>query len=87
MALQNKTKSINLTATSVVSESNVAMFSANFDSQNLENMVPMRSILDSSAYRANRSEVMQDQTDFEVEAYALLDSMKKTNDVAPNETI
>ncbi|MEG2418487.1 MAG: hypothetical protein RSB35_06225 [Eubacterium sp.] len=87
MALQNKTKSINLTATSVVSGLNVAMFSANFDSQNLENMVPMRSILDSSAYRANRSEVMQDQTDFEVEAYALLDSMKKTNDVAPDETI
>ena len=87
MALQNKTKSINLTATSVVSGSNVAMFSANFDSQNLENMVPMRSILDSTAYRANRSEVMQDQTDFEAYAYALLDSMKTPNDVAPDETI
>ena len=87
MALQNKTKSINLTATSVVSGLSVAMFSANFDSQNLENMVPMRSILDSSAYRANRSEVMQDQTDFEVEAYALLDSMKTPNDVASDETI
>ena len=59
MALQNKTKSINLTATSVVSGSNVA----------------------------NRSEVMQDQTDFEVEAYALLDSMRKTNEVASDETI
>ena len=66
---------------------NVAMFSANFDSRNLENMVPMRSILDSTVYRANRSEVMQDQTDFEVEAYALLDSMKKQNDVANDETI
>ena len=87
MALQNKTKSINLTATSVVSGLSVAMFSANFDSQNLENMVPMRSILDSSAYRANRSEVMQDQTDFEAYAYALLDSMKTPNDVAPDETI
>ena len=59
MALQNKTKSINLTATSVVSGSNVA----------------------------NRSEMMQDQMDFEVEAYALLDSMRKTNEVASNETI
>ena len=87
MALLNKTKSFNLTATSVVSGSNVAMFSANFDSQNLENMVPMRSILDSTAYRANRSEVMQDQTDFEAYAYALLDSMKTPNDVAPDETI
>ena len=87
MALQNKTKSITLTATSVVSGSNVAMFSANFDSRNLENMVPMRSILDSTAYRANRSEVMQDQTDFEAYAYALLDSMKTPNDVAPDETI
>ena len=75
MALQNRTKSINLTANSVVDGVNVAMFTANFDSQNLENMAPMRSILDSAAYRANRSEVMQDQTDFEVEAYALLDSM------------
>ena len=59
MALQNKTKSINLTATSVVSGSNVA----------------------------NRSEMMQDQMDFEVEAYALLDSMRKTNEVASDETI
>ena len=59
MALQNKTKSITLAATSVVSGSNVA----------------------------NRSEVMQDQTDFEVEAYALLDSMRKTNEVASDETI
>ena len=59
MALQNKTKSITLTATSVVSGSNVA----------------------------NRSEVMQDQTDFEVEAYALLDSMEKQNEVASVETI
>ena len=59
MALQNKTKSINLTATSVVSGSNVA----------------------------NRSEVMQDQTDFEVEAYTLLDLMRKTNEVASDETI
>ena len=59
MVLQNKTKSINLTATSVVSGSNVA----------------------------NRSEVMQDQTDFEVEAYTLLDLMRKTNEVASDETI
>ena len=85
MALLNKTKSITLTANSVVDGVNVAIFSANFDSQNLENMAPMRSILDSVAYRANRSEVMQDQTDFEVEAYALLDSM--TPKEATNETI
>ena len=85
MALLNKTKSINLTANSAVDGVNVAMFSANFDSQNLENMAPMRSILDSVAYRANRSEVMQDQTDFEVEAYALLDSM--TPKESTNETI
>lgn len=85
MALQNKTKSINLTANSVVDGVNVAMFSANFGSQNLENMAPMRTILDSAAYRANRSEVMQDQTDFEVEAYALLDSM--TPKESTNETI
>ena len=87
MALQNKTKSINLMANSVVDGVNVAMFTANFDSQNFENMAPMRSILDSAAYRANRSEVMQDQTDFEVEAYALLDSMRKINEVANDETI
>lgn len=49
MALQNKTKSINLTANSVVDG------------------------------------VMQDQTEFEVEAYALLDSM--TPKESTNETI
>ena len=49
MALQNKTKSINLMANSVVDG------------------------------------VMQDQTEFEVEAYALLDSM--TTKEAANETV
>ena len=75
MALQNKAKSINLTANSVVDGAIVAQFTANIENNSPQAMAPVRTIFDSIAYRANRSEVMQDQSDFEVEAYALLDSM------------
>lgn len=76
MALLNKTKSINLTANSVVDGVIIAQFTAMIDSAHPESMAPGRIILDNTAYRTNRTTVMSDQTEFETEAYALMDSVK-----------
>lgn len=76
MALQNRTKSITLTANSVVNEVSIAQFTAMIDVNHPESMSPGRIILDNEAYRINRTTVMSDQNEFETEAYTIMEAQK-----------
>ncbi len=76
MSLENKTKTISMTANCVIKDVTVASFYATIDSEKLEDMVPGRSIIDNEAYKANRAAVMSDQAAFEDEAYAFLEELK-----------
>lgn len=76
MSLENKTKTISMTANCVIKDVTVASFYATIDSEKIEDMVPGRSIIDNEAYKANREAVMSDQVAFEDEAYAFLEELK-----------
>lgn len=85
MALENIKKTINLSAISTINGESVVQFYAGFDSENIDMMVPSRSVLNNTLYRANREMVMVDQEAFEDQAYALLDEMTKTNTTTATE--
>ena len=85
MALENKNKSISLSAQSVIKGETFCMFSASIDSVNLNNVSIGRSILNNAGYRENRAECIADQTAFEDAVYAIVDSM--TPKEARSETI
>lgn len=75
MALEGKTKNINMNAYSAVNEVKVCQFYANINSDNPETMDIGRSIIDREAYKVNRITATQDQIDFEDEAYRIQDQM------------
>ena len=72
MALDKISKTITLNAKSVVDDKTIAEFFANIDSNNLDNTLPNRSVLNNVEYRNNRAAVLKDQQDFEDAVYTLL---------------
>lgn len=79
MSLENKTKTISMSADCVINEITVANFYATIDSEKLDDMVPSRSVIDNKGYKDNRAAVMSDQSAFEDEAYAFLERLKGQN--------
>lgn len=84
--LKEKTETRSINAYGYIGETQVCAFSATIDSQYPENMDVNRSIINRDMYKANRIEMMKDQTAFEDSVYALQDEMIAVNKPVESET-
>lgn len=83
--LKEKAETRSINAYGYVGEKQVCHFSAIIDSQYPDNIDVNRSIIDRSAYKENRAQMMKDQTEFEDLVYVLQDEMIAKNKAMKSE--